>query len=215
VKHPRERLRAYCELLVAEPGAPTAVRTVEAAWAVHVEDALAAVALVQELAGGGPAVDVGSGGGSPGIPLAVELDMPVALLESSVRRCRFLARAVIVAGAPCTIVTARSEEHARGGGRDAYGLAFARALAPPAAAVELVLPLVRPGGAAVLWTGDVDATALERVAAEVGGGVEAVHEPSLGRRFVVLRKHAPTPERYPRRPGMARKRPLASVPSRP
>jgi len=75
-----------------------------------------------------------------------------------------------------------------------------------------VLPLVAAGGAAILWTGAlVDDDALADTAALVGGAVEAVHEAAAGRRLVVLRKVAATPERFPRRPGIARARPL--VPS--
>jgi 16S rRNA (guanine527-N7)-methyltransferase len=213
VKHPRDRLRAYCALL-AEEGAPTAVRDAGAAWEVHVADALAAVPVVRELARAGTeAVDVGSGGGSPGIPLAVELGIPVLLLDASARRCRFLERAAAAADAPCTVLAARSEEYGRGAGRDAHGLAFARALAPPPVALELVLPLVAPGGHAVLWTGRLDPGPLAPVAAELGAVISGVHTVSDARLLVVARKDAPTPQRYPRRPGMARKRPLARLAS--
>jgi 16S rRNA (guanine527-N7)-methyltransferase len=212
VKHPRERLAAYCALLVSEPDAPTAVKTPGEAWALHVEDALAAAGIVRGL---GPArcVDVGSGGGSPGIPLAVELGVEVVLLDAAVRRCRFLERAARAAEAPCPVVHARSEDHARGEGRDAYDVAFARALAPPPVAVELVLPLVRPGGAALLWTADVDRPPLSAVAAEVAGRVVDIARVREGRCLVVLHKTGPTPDRFPRRPGMAGKRPLARLPS--
>jgi 16S rRNA (guanine527-N7)-methyltransferase len=75
-----------------------------------------------------------------------------------------------------------------------------------------VLPLVAPGGSAILWTGaQVDDEALAATAALVGGAVEAGHDAAPGRRLVVLRKVEATPERFPRRPGIARARPL--VPS--
>jgi 16S rRNA (guanine527-N7)-methyltransferase len=208
VKHPDPRLRAYCDLVVAEPVSVTAVRDPAAAWDVLVEDALTAAAVVRELAPA-EAVDVGSGGGSPGIPLALALGLPVTLLEATGTKCRFLERAVAAVQAPCTVVHGRSEEFGRGEGRDRFPVAFARALAPPPAAAELVLPLVAPGGAAILWTGaQVDDDALAGTAALVGGAVEAVHEATPGRRLVVLRKVAATPERFPRRPGIARARPL-------
>ena len=211
MKHPDPRLRAYCDLVVAEPVSVTAVRDPAAAWDVLVEDALTAVAVVRELAPA-DAVDVGSGGGSPGIPLALVLGLPVTLLEATGTKCRFLERAAAALHAPCTVVHARSEEYGRGEGRDRFQAAFARALAPPPVAAELVLPLVAAGGAAILWTGAlVDDDALADTAAIVGGAVEAVHEAAAGRRLVVLRKVAATPERFPRRPGIARARPL--VPS--
>jgi 16S rRNA (guanine527-N7)-methyltransferase len=215
VKHPDPRLRAYCDLVVSEPTSVTAIRDRERAWAVLVEDALAAAEIVGRL-GAAEAVDVGSGGGSPGIPLAIALRLPTTLLEATGTKCRFLERAVAATGAPCAVVHARSEEYAREAGRDRFPLALARALAPPPVAAELVLPLVPAGGAAILWTGAaVDIGAVAETAALVGGGVEAVHDVAQGRRLVVLRKHQPTPERFPRRPGIARARPLVRVPSLP
>jgi 16S rRNA (guanine527-N7)-methyltransferase len=215
VKHPDPRLRAYRDLVVAEPTSLTAVRDPDAAWELLVEDALEAAALIREL-GPAEAVDVGSGGGSPGIPIAIALGLPVTLLEATATKCRFLERAVAALEAPCTVVHARSEEYARGDGRDRFALALARALAPPPVAAELVLPLVATGGVAILWTGaGVDADALARAAGLVGGAVEASHSVGEARRLVILRKHDATPERFPRRPGIARARPLVPVPSFP
>jgi 16S rRNA (guanine527-N7)-methyltransferase len=215
VKHPDARLRAYCDLVVSEPTSVTAVREPGRAWDVLVEDALTAAELVRGLAPA-DAVDVGSGGGSPGIPLALSLDLPTTLLEATGTKCRFLERAVAAVGAPCTVVHARSEEYARGEGRDRFAVAFARALAPPPAATELVLPLVAPGGAAILWTGaDLDAAAVSATAEHIGGSLGAVHDAGEGRRLVVLAKREATPERFPRRPGIARARPLVRVPSSP
>ena len=215
MKHPDPRLRAYRDLVVAEPTSVTAVRDADAAWHVLVEDALEAAALIRELRPA-EAVDVGSGGGSPGIPIAIALGLPVTLLEATGTKCRFLERAVAALEVPCTVAHARSEDYARGEGRDHFGLALARALAPPPVAVEIVLPLVAVGGAAILWTSaGVDADALARTAGPVGGSVEASHSVDARRRLVVLRKHDATPERFPRRPGIARARPLVPVPSFP
>jgi 16S rRNA (guanine527-N7)-methyltransferase len=150
-------------------------------------------------------VDVGSGGGSPGIPLAAARpDLQFVLLESQRRKCAFLeetAREFENVSVSC----ARAEEHGRGAGRDAYGAALARALAPPPVAAEWCLPLVAPGGAAILFVGPSAVAAdVERVAAELGGGPVEERDGLL-----VLRKLEPTPSRFPRRPGLARKRPLA------
>jgi 16S rRNA (guanine527-N7)-methyltransferase len=212
VKHPDPRLRTYCELLVAEPSSVTSVRDPARAWAVHVEDALAAAPRVRSLAPAA-AVDVGSGGGSPGLPLAIALGLPVTLLEATSRKCRFLERTVAAVGAPCPVVNARSEEYGRGEGRDRFDLALARALAPPPVAVELALPLVRPGGTALLWAARVDAEAVARVAALLAATVEGADELAGGRSLVILRKLGATPDRFPRRPGIARTRPLFPVPS--
>lgn len=150
-------------------------------------------------------VDVGSGGGSPGIPLAAtrpELDF--VLLESNRRKCEFLQRQAEEFG-NVSVRCERAEEHAAGEGRDSYGTAVARALAAPPVAAEWCLPLVRPGGKAVLFVGPAaDREAVSRAAVELAAEVE-----ETPRGFVVLRKTGPTPERFPRRPGMAKKRPLA------
>ena len=83
-------------------------------------------------------------------------------------------------------------------------MALAKALARPPVAAELCLPLVRPGGAAILWVGEsVDLEHVSRVADALGAGLESAKEG-----LVVLRKVGPTPPGFPRRPGMAKKRPL-------
>jgi 16S rRNA (guanine527-N7)-methyltransferase len=194
--------------LVAAPGL-TAVHDLREARAVHVDDALAALPLL----GDGPVVDVGSGGGSPGIPLAAARpDLAFDLLEATAKKCAFLRR--WAAELPNVgVVCARAEEHAAGAGRDAYGTALARALAPPPVAVEWCLPLVRPGGRLVLFTSgganlaERAAAAAEQVAARLESSVAVLG--SERRRLLVFGKTGPTPERFPRRPGAARKRPLA------
>jgi 16S rRNA (guanine527-N7)-methyltransferase len=80
----------------------------------------------------------------------------------------------------------------------------AKALAPPPVTAEWCLPLVRPGGAAVLWVGpSVDVDHVERVAGKLGGKLG-----SLEKGLLVLHKLEPTPRGFPRRTGVARKRPL-------
>jgi 16S rRNA (guanine527-N7)-methyltransferase len=168
---------------------------------VLLEGALAVAPLVA----GGPVVDVGSGGGSPGIPLAsARPELEVVLLEASRRKCEFLT-AVTEDFDNVSVVCARAEEHAVGPGRDAYGTAVARALAPPPVAAEWCLPLVRPGGGAILFVGpSAQRDAVARAAAALAA--ELVESPPG---FLVLAKTGPTPERFPRRPGVAKRRPLA------
>jgi 16S rRNA (guanine527-N7)-methyltransferase len=211
VKHEDARLDRLLELLAAAPVRVTAVAAAEG-YARHVEDALAGAPLVAT-APAGAIVDVGSGGGIPGIPLALVFpERRVTLLEAASRKAAFLRDVVAALPVPnARVVAARSEQHAAAGGRDAYAVATARALAPPPVALELCLPLVRPGGLFVLYAGAVDAAVLERVAGLLGGAVEAV-EPVAGserRHVVAIRKVTATPARFPRRPGMAAKRPLA------
>lgn len=162
-----------------------------------VDDALRAADLVRGL--DGPVVDVGSGGGSPGIPLALALPgREVTLLEAERRKCDFLER---WAPPNARVVWGRAEEQQP----DAYGVALAKALARPPVAAELALALVRPGGAAVLWLGpSADLAVVGRVASLLGGDVPEVRDG-----LVVVRKLVPTPAGFPRRPGMPKKRPLA------
>jgi 16S rRNA (guanine527-N7)-methyltransferase len=162
------------------------------------DDSLRGAALVREI--DGPIVDVGSGGGAPGIPLALSLpEREVTLLEANGRKCEFLRRWV---PGNATVVHGRAEEQET----DRFGVAVAKALAPPPVAAEWCLPLVRPGGAAVLWVGPTaDSRRVARVAQKLGGRLEPESPPG----FIVLRKLEPTPAGFPRRPGIARKRPLA------
>jgi 16S rRNA (guanine527-N7)-methyltransferase len=200
------RLDRWLEALVAAPGL-TAAGDIAEARRIHVDDALAAAAYVEL----GPVVDVGSGGGSPGIPLAsVHPELRFDLLEAQRRKCAFL-ESVAAAFPNVEVVCARAEEHARGEGREAYGTVVAQALAQPPVALEWCLPLVREGGRVVLLAGAVDVEQAAAAAAAVGGGgPEVVVLPgSEQRTLLVVPKVGPTPERFPRRPGAARKRPLA------
>jgi 16S rRNA (guanine527-N7)-methyltransferase len=212
VKHPQAALERYIAQVAEAPVSVTAIRGIDALREELVEDALTATDVLGERIEG-PVIDVGSGNGSPGIPLALHYGTPVTLLESVRRKAHFLEDVCAELPVVCQVIWARSEEHARGAGRDHYRLALARALAAPDVAAELVLPLVAPGGRAVLWTGAVDLDAVDRVAAALGADRTAVHATRGDRRLIELTKRAPTPERYPRRPGMAGKRPLASLPS--
>jgi 16S rRNA (guanine527-N7)-methyltransferase len=192
------RLERWLEALVATPGL-TSIGDVAEARRVHLDDSLRALDVVRRF--DGPIVDVGSGGGAPGIPLAAALpERRVTLLESSRRKCAFLEH--WTGEFPnLRVVCGRAEEQ----GIDLWGVAVAKALAPPAVAAEWCLPLVAPGGTAVLFVGPTAgaepvAKVAERLAAELDES-----RPGL----LVLRKLGPTPAGFPRRPGVARKRPLA------
>jgi 16S rRNA (guanine527-N7)-methyltransferase len=193
-------LERWLAALLVTPGLTAITDPVEARR-VHVEGALAAAPLLEH----GPVIDVGSGGGSPGLPLAAARpDLEFVLLESQRRKCAFLEE-VTRDFANVSVLCARAEEHARDAGRDAYASALARALAPPPVAAEWCLPLLRLGGLAVLFVGrSPDEDAVGKVAALLAAEPE---ESPPG--FLLLRKVGPTPERFPRRPGLARKRPLA------
>ena len=193
-----ERLRRWVEQLVATPGL-TGIDDVEEAWREHVERSLEAVPVVARYAGS--IVDVGSGGGSPGIPLAAAFpDREVTLLEAQERKAAALER--FAREFPnVRVLRGRAEEQVT----DCYAVAVARALAEPPVAAERCLPLVAPGGAVVLFVGpSADPVRVQRAADRIGGGaVEQVGG------LLVIPKLAPTPEGFPRRPGIAKKRPLA------
>jgi 16S rRNA (guanine527-N7)-methyltransferase len=162
------------------------------------DDSLRGVEIMREL--DGPIVDVGSGGGAPGIPLAAALpEREVTLLEAERRKADFLRR--WESELPnVRVVWGRAEEQET----DRFGVAVAKALAPPPVAAEWCLPLVRPGGAVVLWVGP---TAERDRVAEVAEHLAAA-APEDRDGLLVIRKLGPTPKGFPRRPGIARKRPL-------
>ena len=194
-----KRLARWLRELLATPGL-TSIRDLDEARRVHVDEALGGVELVRTFAG--PIVDVGAGGGSPGLPLAAFLpDREVTLLEASERKAAFLAH-VADEFPNVSVVRGRAEEQET----DRFGVAVARALAPPPVAVEWCLPLVQPGGGVVLWVGPSAPVArVARVAGQLNG--ELIIDAPPG--FMVLRKLGPTPAGFPRRPGRARKRPLS------
>jgi 16S rRNA (guanine527-N7)-methyltransferase len=192
----RPTIADWLDAVVGTPGL-TALRDLGDARRVLVEDSLRAVPLLAGL--GDPVVDVGSGGGAPGIPLALELlDREFVLIEAQRRKCRFLEQ---WAPPNTRVVCGRAEEQ----GTDWAAAAVAKALAPPPVAAEWCLPLVRPGGAVVLFVGEsADLPFVAHVSAQLGGG-----EPEDRGGLLLIPKLAPTPPGFPRRPGMARKRPLA------
>jgi 16S rRNA (guanine527-N7)-methyltransferase len=190
-------LDAWLAAVVSTPGL-TSLRDPAEARRVLLDDSLRGVDVVREL-GGEPIVDVGSGGGAPGIPLARALpEQEIVLLEAERRKCVFLE-----SWAPpnARVVWGRAEEQST----DWAGVAVAKALANPPTALEWCLPLVREGGAVVLWVGpsaerDRVARVAERLAGELADSPEG---------FLVVRKVGATPPGFPRRPGVAKKRPLA------
>src|SRR5262249_15502746 len=133
-----------------------------------------------------------------GIPLAAALqEREVTLLEANGRKCDFLREWV---PPNARVVHGRAEEQET----DVFGVAVAKALASPPVAAEWCLPLVREGGVAVLWVGPTaDVAQVARVAEQLGAELAGEHDGLL-----VLRKLRPTPAGFPRRTGVARKRPL-------
>ncbi|MGI9081223.1 MAG: 16S rRNA (guanine(527)-N(7))-methyltransferase RsmG [Thermoleophilaceae bacterium] len=211
-------LWALLEALQHEPDPPTTLRSPEEAIAGHLADSLSGLA-VPELSQAGRIADLGAGAGFPGLALAAAIPAArVDLIESNARKCAVIDRLAAAAGLlGSRSVPHRAEEWAAGDGADAYDAVTARALAPLAVLAEYAAPLLRQGGVLVAWKGARDAQeeAAGRAAAErLGLRAHAVLrvEPFPGareRHLHVLSKVLPTPAGFPRRVGVARKRPLA------
>ncbi|HXE44188.1 MAG TPA: 16S rRNA (guanine(527)-N(7))-methyltransferase RsmG [Conexibacter sp.] len=211
------RLGALLRALDADPHAPTPIRSPAEAVHAHVADALVALEL-DAVRAAGRVADLGAGAGFPGLPLAVALPAAeVALVESVARKCGFIRAAAHAAAVTnVEVIAERAETWHTGIGT--CDLVTARALAPITVLAEYAAPLLRDGGVLVAWKGRRDAQE-ERdgatAATMLGLALEEVRHvhPYTGaehRHLHVLRKVAPTPERFPRRPGMARKRPLGA-----
>ncbi len=181
-----------------------------AAVAAHVHDSLSLLPFVRE-----PLVDVGSGAGFPGLPLAIVTGYRVTLIESTAKKARFLEEIVAALGLEVRVLCARAETAARDPAlRGSFASATARALGSLPAVLELTLPFLEIGGVALLQRGRLDDG--ERVAgaeaARLLGGTELEETPLDGaRRIVLVRKLAATHDRFPRRSGVPQKRPLAQA----
>jgi 16S rRNA (guanine527-N7)-methyltransferase len=209
------RLAALLAILAGDPQAPSTVTDPSEALDVHVSDSLAALEF-DEVRRATTIADLGSGAGFPGLPLAIALPHArVALVESARRRCDFLGRTVAALDlGNVEVVCARAE--APGLERESHDLVTARALADLPVVAEYAAPLLRLGGLLVVWRGarDVAAERDAEAAAEILGlrpepPIPVRPYPASRRRHLhPFRKVGPTPPRFPRRPGMARKRPL-------
>ena len=211
----RASLERILEILACDPTAPTTVRDPDRAVDVHLADSLSALEL-SCVADARVIADLGSGAGFPGAVLACALaSAEVALVESAARKCAFLERLCADAKIPgATVVHARAEEWREGlATRD---LVVARALATLAVICEYAAPLLRIGGALVAWKGDVSAVeaqagvrAADVLGLEAGEVVRsAPYAGSVAHHLHVYRKVRETPPGYPRRPGVAVRRPL-------
>ena len=201
----------------------TAVRDPAAIAERHLAESLAVARLLEErlsLPLDGSVIDVGSGGGLPGVPLAIVWpERRVVLLEATRKKVEFLRG--VIERLPLPNVRAlegRAEALAHDPDqREAYDLAIARAVAPLAALVELMLPFVRVGGWCAAIKGSRAQSEVEQATAAIeqcGGRLRGVLALDQGRfpemHVVLIEKAAATPARLPRRAGMPAKRPLGS-----
>jgi 16S rRNA (guanine527-N7)-methyltransferase len=209
------QLRLLLEILAGDSHAPTSIRSPEQAVAVHLADSLVALEL-EQVRGARVLADLGAGAGFPGLALAVALeDSEVRLVESQKRKCAFITDTAVAAGIEnARIVRARAEDWPDGVGM--HDLIVARALAPQPVVLEYAAPLLQVGGAVVDWRGKRDARE-EQVSstAALALGLAPVtvrhvfpFPQAREHHLHVFEKTEETPERFPRRAGVARKRPL-------
>jgi 16S rRNA (guanine527-N7)-methyltransferase len=207
-----ERLARYGELLLERNREfnLTGARDAEAI-AAHIVDALTLLPLVGV---DGELIDVGAGGGLPGLPLAIVRGMRVTSVDATAKKIAFVTDAMQQLGIEGDAIAARAENLARDKAfRDRFTYATARALASAAAVVELTLPFVAIGGRALLQRGTMhDAERAEVARTSLALGSELSEELPLEgeRRILIVTKRSPTPERFPRRVGIAQHRPLSS-----
>ncbi len=224
-----DRFRRYTDLLLNANRRInlTALRDEASLMTKFYLDALGLLPVIARYAGLSPdqlriqpwcAADVGSGGGAPAIPLAIAWpDLRYTLIESIAKKARFLDETAASLGLNMTVVIDRAENASRSSKhRERYDLVTARAVAALATLVELTLPLARVGGLIVLPKGakaQKEADNAARAIEVLGGtlvGIEQLSIPDVDatRMAVIIRKTAPTPDRYPRRPGLPNKKPL-------
>jgi 16S rRNA (guanine527-N7)-methyltransferase len=196
------KLATYARLLGSWPG------LVSGPAEPLVEDCLV---LLDHLGAAGSVVDVGSGGGMPGLPLKIARpELRVVLVEADRRKGAFLAHAAAQLDLDVEIVAERAEAAGRGPLRESFDVAVCRALAGMPVVAELCLPLVRVGGRLLAMKGEVEEAA-GAIAVLGGGPARVVPAPSAARErgvVVVVPKVAPTPAAYPRRPGLPGRHPL-------
>jgi 16S rRNA (guanine527-N7)-methyltransferase len=207
-------IRRFLDCL-AEPEAPTSVHDRARARVVHIADSLTALE-VPEVRAARQIADLGAGAGLPGLVLAIALpEAEVVLVESVGKKCAWMERTVEALGLTnARVVCARVEEV-----RDtAFDVVTARALGSLSVLCEYAAPLLREGGVLVAWKGAVDdVEEADGLAAAAILGLEReallAVKPYAGserRTLHVFRKVSATPAGYPRRPGMAAKRPLTA-----
>lgn len=189
--------------------------------ALHFLDSLTAVQVIRDLKAGAALelIDVGTGGGFPGIPLKIALpELRVTLMDSTAKKVQFCAEVIHTLGLrDIRAIQDRAEEAGhRLEHRERYDVVIARAVAPMPTLAEYLLPLARVGGTCIAMKGSgaqVEATRAAGAIAKLGGAIATVTPVSLPgrderRALIVINKLRPTPQPYPRRGGAPRKSPL-------
>lgn len=211
-----DKLGAYLSLLLStnEQFNLTSVTDPAAAWIRHIFDSLTLFSVLHEaLAEGSRIIDVGSGGGLPGVPLAIVMPaMSITLLEATGKKAGFLRRvAEELKLSNMEVVEERAEKAGQSPDhRERYAAAVARAVGPMSVIAELTVPLVKPGGRVFLIKGQKAAEELEAARKALHllhTHLEATIDTPTGK-IVVLDKKRATPGAYPRRDGEPKRSPL-------
>jgi 16S rRNA (guanine527-N7)-methyltransferase len=213
-----DQLARLLYALAAEPDPPTTVRAPEAAVDQHVADSLSALDF-EQLRSASRVADIGSGAGFPGLPLAVALpDARVDLVESVGKKCAVIERLAAAAQIRnARVLQLRAEELAAGEGRGAYDVVAARAVGALPVLVEYAAPLLRERGWFIAWKGarepgeEAAGAAAARVLGLELAEVRRVvpYEGTRDLNLYLYSKDRSTPNEFPRRPGLAAKRPLS------
>ena len=215
----RRAIEGHARLLLAWTSSInlTAIRDPEAVATAHIVDSLTAVEVLAAH-GIGRFLDLGSGGGYPGLPLAAALPAARALLvEPIAKKARFLETVIASTGLTGTVEAAAIRAEALAADprhRNQWPAVTARAVAPLAELVELAFPLLAPGGILIAWKrGDIadEVAAAQRAMHALGGGSlegEPIFVPGLdGHVLVVVTRRGRVPDAYPRDPSVRRRRP--------
>jgi 16S rRNA (guanine527-N7)-methyltransferase len=190
----------------------TSITDPDEAWRKHILDSLTVVPMLRALGDEAHVIDVGSGGGLPGVPIALALPtLRFTLLEATAKKARFLAQTASALGITnLQVENDRAESFGRGAGREQFEGATARAVSRLPVLLELVLPLIKPGGTFVAIKGqqaEVEIDEAARAMRELQAEVERVERTETGT-LIAVRKLGATPARYPRRPGEPKRSPL-------
>lgn len=214
----RVQLDSLLQTLATDPAAPTTVTDPALAVDTHIADALDALSL-DAVRSATQIADIGAGAGIPGLVLAAAIPgAGVSLVESVGKKCEFMRRAAQAAGITnAVVVNLRVEDWTAGIG--VHDLVTARAVAPLGVLVEYAAPLLELGGSLIAWKGLIDQQEVNDAAAAASAtGMESRevrHQPerrgAVARHLHVYTKVRETPERFPRRTGMARKRPITAL----
>ena len=212
-----ERFELFASLLVEKNKVLnlTAITDPEGIAVKHFADSLTALRMI-ELNAGDRVIDVGTGGGFPGIPLLIARpEIELTMLDSTGKKLAFVSQSVEELGLSANVVHARAEEAGRGELRESFDFAVSRAVAAMNVLCEYCLPLVRVGGVFIAMKGpDADAelsgsaAALKKLGGAYGDTRAFTLPDGSERRLVVCKKISQTPTAYPRNGGKIAKKPL-------